>query len=299
MKTLCTTILFIGLLGSSWATSTINSNDKFAYGANIGWLNAAGDVANGAVIGEYVCSGYIWSANCGWIHLGDGTPVNAISYQNNSASDFGVNHDGLGNLRGFAYGANIGWINFENTGAPRVDLKTGNLSGSVWSANCGWIGLAGTTVSNIAIFVQTDTIQSAADTDGDGIADAWEKLRAGSNLNILSHSSDADNDSFSDYQEYLADTDPLNASDKLRITEYSVRFFGDTEEVHQLTWTSRPTRLYRFQLRDDLKPATQWFTIPSLTVPDPGPTTTVGLGYGPSPHVQRYLRIEAVKPLAL
>ena len=86
--------------------------------------------ANGIVIGEYVCSGYTFSANCGWIHLGSNAPANGIQYQNNSATDYGVNHDGLGNLRGYANGANIGWVNFESTGAPSVDLITGKFSGS-------------------------------------------------------------------------------------------------------------------------------------------------------------------------
>ena len=37
--------------------------------------------------------------------LGSGAPANGIQYQNNSAGDFGVNRDGLGNLRGHAWGA--------------------------------------------------------------------------------------------------------------------------------------------------------------------------------------------------
>ena len=69
-----------------------------------------------------------------------------------------MNNDGLGNLRGYAYGANIGWINFEQTyGQPKVNLLTGQLSGYVWSANCGWISL-----SNAVAYVQTDTIQQGA-----------------------------------------------------------------------------------------------------------------------------------------
>src|SRR5262249_13519600 len=99
------------------AATTINPGNKYAYGANIGWMDSRGDTNNGAVIGEYVCSGSIYSANVGWINLGSGAPANQIQYQNNSAADFGVNQDGLGNLRGYAYGANIGWINFEATGA--------------------------------------------------------------------------------------------------------------------------------------------------------------------------------------
>src|ERR1043165_5145467 len=139
---LATLILVLATAGAAPAASTINAVNKYAYGANIGWIDARGDTNNGAVIGEYVCSGSIYSANVGWISLGSGAPTNGISYQNLSSNDFGVNQDGLGNLRGYAYGANIGWINFENSGAPAVDLKTGKLSGSIYSANCGWIGLS-------------------------------------------------------------------------------------------------------------------------------------------------------------
>src|SRR5215831_3997694 len=153
MKTKLLITATLLLLVSSYAATTIDPVNKYAYGANIGWMDWRGDTNNGAVIGEYVCSGSIYSANVGWINLGSGAPANQIHYQNNSPADFGVNQDGLGNLRGYAYGANIGWINFEATGAPRVDLLTGSLTGSVYSANCGWISL-----SNAAAFVQTDTI---------------------------------------------------------------------------------------------------------------------------------------------
>src|SRR4030095_16112790 len=128
--------------------------------------------------------------------------ANGSRYQNNSAADFGVNNEGGGNLRGFAYGANIGWINFTNrdaTGAffdgPKVDLLTGRLSGFAWSANCGWISL-----SNAQAFVQTDTIRMGVDTDGDGIPDAWELQFAG-NLPTMNAGTDTDHDGFSDLQE--------------------------------------------------------------------------------------------------
>ncbi|HEU5395643.1 MAG TPA: hypothetical protein VFV81_00650, partial [Verrucomicrobiae bacterium] len=85
------------------AATTIDPTNEFAYGANIGWINWVGDTNHGAVIGEYVCSGNIYSANVGWISLGSGTPADGIYYQNNSATDWGVNQDGLGNLTGYAY----------------------------------------------------------------------------------------------------------------------------------------------------------------------------------------------------
>src|ERR1700722_17199916 len=110
---------------STIAGTTIDGTNRFAYGANLGWMDWTGDTANGAVIGEYVCSGYIYSADVGWINLGSGAPANQIQYQNNSASDFGVNQDGTGNLSGYAYGANIGWVTFEQTyGQPKVNLFT-------------------------------------------------------------------------------------------------------------------------------------------------------------------------------
>lgn len=33
----------------------------------------------------------IYGANVGWINMGSGDPANHIQYQNNSATDFGVN----------------------------------------------------------------------------------------------------------------------------------------------------------------------------------------------------------------
>jgi hypothetical protein len=127
------------------AVTTIDLANRYTYAGNFGWIDWVADTNNGAVIGENVCAGYLYSANVGWINLGDGSPVNQIQYQNNSANDFGVNQDGQGNLTGFAWGANIGWINFEQTyGKPKINLLTGQFSGYAWSANCGWISLSNT-----------------------------------------------------------------------------------------------------------------------------------------------------------
>lgn len=240
MKSKVLPIVFIFVTGflsrELQAASTIDAAHPYAYGANIGWLNCSGDATHGAVIGEYVCSGYLYAANVGWISLGSGTPANGIQYQNNSATDFGVNLDGLGNLHGYAYGANIGWINFETNGAPKVDLYTGNLSGYAWSANCGWISL-----SNSTAFVQTDAIASGADSDSDGIPDAWE-LGYTNTLGAFSASTDSDGDGVPDSDEYLAGTSPTDPADYLRITDITRGIPHDTYVT--LQWTSVPTRFY-------------------------------------------------------
>jgi Bacterial TSP3 repeat len=245
---------------TSHAATTINPTNSFAYGANLGWMDWRGDTNHGAVIGEYVCSGYVYSANAGWINLGSGAPTNGVYYQNLAAADFGVNQDGLGNLRGYAWGANIGWVNFENTGAPRVDLKTGQFSGYAYSANCGWISL-----SNALALIQTDTIAPGVDSDGDGIADAYEYAWF-HDLTTAGASSDSDGDGVSDKDEYLADTDPTDPGDFLRITFITHGLTTSTNTT--LQWTSKPTRCYAIQERLTLEAATPWTE--SYLLPLPG-----------------------------
>jgi hypothetical protein len=268
------------------AATTIDAANRYAYGANLGWLNCYADGANGAVIGEFVCSGYLYAANVGWINLGSGAPPGGIYYTNTTADNWGVNQDGLGNLRGYAYGANIGWLNFENTGAPKVDLATGKLSGYAWSANCGWISL-----SNAQAVVQTATIAPGTDSDGDGIADAWELTWFG-NLTTANASSDFDHDGMTDKQEYLAGTNPLDANDNLRIThiERGVPPHSPTYVIVQ--WTSEPTRFYTVQRRTTLDPADSWLEI--FTSTSPGVT---GLGLNQVGDHYFY-RIRAFRPLA-
>lgn len=269
---------------SPHAAPTINSVNKYAYGANTGWQDWRGDTSNGAAIGEFVCSGYIYDANTGWFHLGGGAPTNGIHYQNLSANDYGVNQDGLGNLRGFAYGANIGWINFENTGAPKVDLKTGKLSGYAYSANCGWISL-----SNAFAHVQTDTIAPGA-LAPNGLAIAWLLTYFGTtNVNA---SADADGDGLSNSQEHLAGTNPTNVTDRLQITAYTTAPGGT---LATLTWRSTPTRFYSIQKTPSFDSPSWIDSGLGLISPDGTSTTRM---FADTNAPMRFYRVSAVKPLS-
>ena len=272
------------------ASTTIDTNNAYAYGANIGWVNAFADGTNGAVMGQFYCMGYIYSANVGWISLGNSNgPVNGYAYSNISSNDWGVNNvGGSGQLSGYAYGANIGWITFEQSyGMPQVNLLNGQMTGYAYSANVGWISL-----SNFFAVLQTDTLSPGPlDKNGSGLPIAWEDYYFGTtNINP---NADPDGDGMSNFQEYLAGTDPVNGSDYLHITAVRADTIGNSAT---LTWTSKPSRLYLVEERTNLTFAA-WATNVTLGVvsPDPGATTTRNLTDAPATN--RFFRVQAINPL--
>jgi len=201
--------------------------------------------------------------------------------QNNAAADFGVNQDGFGNLRGYAYGANIGWINFENTGAPKVNLVNGQLSGSVWSANCGWISL-----SNAIAFVQTDSIRQGA-LAPDGLPVAWLLQNFGTtNVNA---SADPDHDGASNLQEYLAGSDPNNPASVLNINFFTRNVISPSYTV--LGWNSVGSRCYVVQTSPNLASGV-WTDSINLSI--------LGLstvGFTDLDPTNQFYRIRAYRPL--
>jgi hypothetical protein len=282
MKLLMTLVALGLVVAHAYSASNVESAESSSYAANLGWLNWRGDGPNGAVVGPAVCSGYVYAANSGWIHLGNGSPANGSHYQNNSAADYGVNLDSAGNLRGSAWGANLGWINFESVGAPRVDFTTGQLTGYAYSANAGWIGLTNVRVS---------LTMPLADADADGLPDDWELSHAG-NLNDLTASGDHDKDGSPDRDEFLAGTDPTDPSSLLRILAIAVNRLTSTVT---LTWSSQPTRLYQILKCDELASASPWTSpVPGLIQPSPGTSTTHSFVNALKDH--EFYRIKAVLP---
>lgn len=139
------------LLGGGVAlalTTTIQSNANYSWSPNTGWINWQGDQSHGAVFSIHYAFGNIYSANLGWITLGN-TPADGYTYSNSVAGDCGVNVDATGDpnyylLSGYAWSANAGWINFNITDPayrPKVDKKTGQFKGYAWGANIGWLPL--------------------------------------------------------------------------------------------------------------------------------------------------------------
>ncbi|MEE4638552.1 MAG: hypothetical protein V2J42_07430 [Wenzhouxiangella sp.] len=141
-------VLVISLIaGSAFAAENVdpdNDGSQYAFGANLGWLNAEplGDDGPGMMLQLSTIYGWLWSANSGWISL---------SCQNTGSCDmvdYGVTHDSSGNLSGYAWSPNIGWISFScaNTDTcndiaygVQVDLSTGDVTGASYAANAGWL----------------------------------------------------------------------------------------------------------------------------------------------------------------
>jgi hypothetical protein len=94
-----------------------------------------------------------------------------------------------GQLSGYAWGQNTGWINFAPTNAvgankPKINPNTGLITGAVWSQNYGWIQLSSPDGTNPGLKTTWDgcstdnppsggssICSNGKDDDGDGLAD--------------------------------------------------------------------------------------------------------------------------------
>ena len=132
-------------IGGISLAQDIHPKHKYAWSENTGWLNFSPAQSNVKVYPSHL-EGYVWSENIGWIRLGTHTGGGTHTYENKTASNYGVNRSG-NQLSGYAWGENIGWINFGpsdyHTGV-RINSTTGSFSGYAWGENIGWIKFSGT-----------------------------------------------------------------------------------------------------------------------------------------------------------
>lgn len=94
---------------------------QFAWGENVGWLNAEpqGDGGPGVEVDDTALTGWIWAENAGWISL---SCENTASCASNA---YKVVNDGKGNLSGHAWGENIGWISFRTSTGSSCCVNNG------------------------------------------------------------------------------------------------------------------------------------------------------------------------------
>ena len=158
--------------------------------------------------------------------------------------------------------------------------------GYIYGANCGWISL-----SNAVALVQTDVIANGADSDGNGLPDAWERLNFG-HIGV-DPNADPDSDGLSNKQEYLAGTDPNDLNSKLRITLFTTTPGGTAAN---LTWQSVMTRGYYLEETLGLNSADPWFDS-GLGLIFPDGLSTARTVVGTNAPI-RFYRVQARRPLA-
>ncbi|HXJ61851.1 MAG TPA: CotH kinase family protein, partial [Verrucomicrobiae bacterium] len=93
-----------------------------------------------------------------------------------------------------------------------------------------------------------------SDSDGDGMSDKWE-LDHGLIPGILDGDDDADSDGMTNYQEYLAGTNPYDPSDHLRLMASSVETSASRSIL--LSFSMRSNKTYTVVYADTI-PATAW-----------------------------------------
>jgi hypothetical protein len=146
--------LVLGLVGVAYAAANIDSDNKWAWGANVGWISFNPTHGGGVTVYSDHLEGYAWAENVGWIRLGSYDGGGSHTYANDAADTYGVNNDGDGNLSGYAWGANVGWINFDPSHHQvTIDPDTGKFDGYAWGENVGWIHFQN---ASPEYYVQTD-----------------------------------------------------------------------------------------------------------------------------------------------
>ncbi len=128
------------------------------------------------------------------------------------------------------------------------------------------------------------SVYSIADTNHNGIPDSWEETYLGGVESSHPPETDSDGDHMSDYQEFMAGTNPTNNLSTL-VLQPPVLGSGDTVQV---AWETAPGRAYRILSSSDLR---TW----SAATPWIYPTTTSYSLALPIPNTARpyMLRLEA------
>jgi glycosidase len=116
------------------------------------------------------------------------------------------------------------------------------------------------------------------DTDGDGIPDWWmlgyfNHPTGQSNDNSLA-GDDADGSGFSNLQDYLAGTDPLNPSTAFRITNITITNNTDV----QVTWTTEPNKTNQLQSSGAPGADSTWNNVGSITLGTGSPAIQTDYG---------------------
>ncbi|MBM3847944.1 MAG: hypothetical protein FJ405_16870, partial [Verrucomicrobia bacterium] len=166
--------------------------------------------------------------------------------------------------------AGSAWLDAKNIAAPGAP----SLPAFTWTSVTNWraavpvilgsnlftfsaIGDTGEILSNATITVIGTAVSGSPDLDSDGLPDVWETIYD-FDVNAPNGDGDVDRDGFSNLDEYLAGTDPRNASSGL-----SIGAILQTAEGIKIRFNGVTGRSYSIQHRDVL-PNGAWKTLGSV-----------------------------------
>ena len=216
---------------------------------------------------------HAYSENTGWINLGPSNVINALE----------VKFDGTqGVLRGFAWGENIGWINFPTNGHGGVSINAaGKLSGYAWGENVGWIHFP--TNSNGGVSINTASGEFSGYAWGENIGWirfnstnhgvrtlAFNRQGQGTPNWWLDHhrvgeTHDA-GDGVAAWEKYIMDVSPTNTGNGLVVTAIT------NQGLVQVAFAPASTRrFYTLKRTEDPGANPAWVAVP-------GQTRVAGLG---------------------
>jgi hypothetical protein len=132
------------------STGTIDSTNKYAWGSNTGYVNF--NPTNGNVeVTSSGLTGDIWSDTYGWINL--------------DPTDAGVTNDGNGNLGGYAWGQNTGYISFSGV---TINTSTGIFQGTATGTIVGTINFNCSNCEVLTTWAPTPTPTPTPSSGGGG-----------------------------------------------------------------------------------------------------------------------------------
>lgn len=130
--------VFYFILITVFAATNINSTYRYAWNDVIGWVDFY--TTNNVNVSSTQLTGYA-SSSIGFIALDCATSPNGNVC---GTSDFKVLRDGDGNLSGYGWNDNFGWLSFSGTTTQSqaygvsVSPSTGDFFGWAWNENVGW-----------------------------------------------------------------------------------------------------------------------------------------------------------------
>jgi len=159
---------------------------------------------------------------------------------------------------------NSTWNDVHGAGCQRSDPKGGSLSSYTYAAPNGYYNTDApqgdaVRIDNFVRLVRTTSVNE--DTVGDGISDAWRLKYFGSATTTNATScaaGDPDTDGTSNYNEYVADTNPTNALSYFRIESIT------SEPSPTVSFTSSASRVYHLYYRTNLSSGS-WTNVPTQT----------------------------------